>query len=94
MINLSYFTKQDLSKTFDATFTLLIDASASMYDKMDETIKGVVLFHETLKSLNIKHEILAFNEDAFEADQRQQPNIIDEIINYNYSIFEKKAHVS
>ena len=64
-----------------------------MHDKMDETIKGVVLFHETLKSLNIKHEILAFNEDAFEADQRQQPNIIDEI-NYNYSIFEKKAHVS
>ena len=39
-----------------------------MHDKMDETIKGVVLFHETLKSLNIKHEILAFNEDAFEAD--------------------------
>ena len=35
-----------------------------MHDKMDETIKGVVLFHETLKSLNIKHEILAFNEDA------------------------------
>lgn len=65
-----------------------------MHDKMDETIKGVVLFHETLKSLNIKHEILAFNEDAFEADQRQQPNIIDEIIDYNYSIFEKKAHVS
>ena len=57
-------------------------------DKMDETIKGVVLFHETLKSLNIKHEILAFNEDAFEADDREQPNIIDEIINYNYSIFE------
>ena len=62
-----------------------------VYDKMDETIKGVVLFHETLKSLNIKHEILAFNEDAFEADQRQQPNIIDEIINYNYSIFEKEG---
>ena len=62
-----------------------------MHDKMDETIKGVVLFHETLKTLNIKHEILAFNEDAFEADDREQPNIIDEIINYNYSIFERKA---
>ncbi|MGC7568233.1 vWA domain-containing protein [Staphylococcus epidermidis] len=86
-----FYKKQDLSKTFDATFTLLIDASASMHDKMDETIKGVVLFHETLKSLNIKHEILAFNEDAFEADERQQPNIIDEIINYNYSIFEKEG---
>ena len=86
-----FYKKQDLSKTFDATFTLLVDASASMHDKMDETIKGVVLFHETLKSLNIKHEILAFNEDAFEADDREQPNIIDEIINYNYSIFEKEG---
>lgn len=86
-----FYKKQDLSKSFDATFTLLVDASASMFDKMEETIKGVVLFHETLKSLNIKHEILAFNEDAFEADQRQQPNIIDEIINYNYSIFEKEG---
>ncbi|UZX45861.1 hypothetical protein OP858_06860 [Staphylococcus capitis] len=86
-----FYKKQDLSKTFDATFTLLVDASASMHDKMDETIKGVVLFHETLKSLNIKHEILAFNEDAFEADDREQPNTIDEIINYNYSIFEKEG---
>ena len=43
MININYFIKQDLSKTFDATFTLLIDASASMFDKMEETIKGVVL---------------------------------------------------
>lgn len=59
-----FYKKQDLSKTFDATFTLLIDVSASMFDKMEETIKGVVLFHETLKALNVKHEILAFNEDA------------------------------
>ena len=64
MININCFIKQDLSKTFDATFTLLIDVSASMFDKMEETIKGVVLFHETLKALNVKHEILAFNEDA------------------------------
>ena len=68
MIDINYFIKQDLSKTFDATFTLLIDASASMFDKMEETIKGVVLFHETLKALNVKHEILAFNEDAFDSD--------------------------
>lgn len=84
-----FYKKQDLSKSFDATFTLLIDASASMHDKMDETIKGVVLFHETLKSLNIKHEILAFSEDAFDADDQKQPNIINEIINYNYSTYDK-----
>lgn len=44
-----FYKKQDLSQSFDATFTLLIDASASIHDKMDETMKGVVLFHETLK---------------------------------------------
>lgn len=82
-----FYKKQDLSQTFDATFTLLIDASASMQDKMEETKKGVVLFHETLKSLNVKHEILAFNEDAFEADDRNQPNIIDEIIHYDKSTY-------
>ncbi|MBF7017138.1 vWA domain-containing protein [Staphylococcus durrellii] len=82
-----FYKKQDLSQTFDATFTLLIDASASMQDKMEETKKGVVLFHETLKSLNVKHEILAFNEDAFEADDKNQPNIIDEIIHYDKSIY-------
>ena len=42
-----------------------------MFDKMEETIKGVVLFHETLKALNVKHEILAFNEDAFDSDDRK-----------------------
>lgn len=39
-----------------------------MYDKMDEMIKGVVLFYEILKFLNIKYEILVFNEDVFEVD--------------------------
>ncbi|HDE0404629.1 TPA: hypothetical protein PB570_001005 [Staphylococcus aureus] len=84
-----FYKKQDLSKSFDATFTLLIDASASMHDKMAETKKGVVLFHETLKALNIKHEILSFSEDAFDSDEHAQPNIINEIINYDYSTFEK-----
>lgn len=84
-----FYKKQDLSKSFDATFTLLIDASASMHDKMAETKKGVVLFHETLKALNIKHEILSFSEDAFDSDDHAQPNIINEIINYDYSTFEK-----
>ena len=84
-----FYKVQDLSKSFDATFTLLIDASASMHDKMAETIKGVVLFHETLKSLNIKHEILAFSEDAFDADDSVQPNVMSEIINYDYSILDK-----
>src|SRR5699024_11727560 len=86
-----FYKKQDLSQSFDATFTLLVDASASMQDKMSETIKGVVLFHETLKSLNVKHEILAFNEDAFDADDTKQPNIIDEIIVYYHSNIKREG---
>ncbi|MGV3042192.1 vWA domain-containing protein [Staphylococcus rostri] len=86
-----FYKKADQSQSFDATFTLLIDASASMHDKMDETIKGVVLFHETLKALNVRHEILAFSEDAFDADEDDQPNIIDEIINYHQSIYQAEA---
>ena len=45
-ISINCLQKQDLSKSFDATFTLLIDASASMHDKMAETKKGVVLFRD------------------------------------------------
>ncbi|WP_323702383.1 vWA domain-containing protein [Mammaliicoccus sp. Dog046] len=80
-----FYKKDAFSKKLDATFTLLVDASASMHDKMEETKKGVVLFHETLKNLEIKHEILAFSEDAFEADKLNQPNTIEELITYNES---------
>lgn len=80
-----FFKKDAFSRKLDATFTLLVDASASMHDKMEETKKGVVLFHETLKNLDIKHEILGFSEDAFEADKLNQPNTIEELILYNES---------
>lgn len=80
-----FFKKDAFSRKLDATFTLLVDASASMHDKMDETKKGVVLFHETLKNLDIKHEILGFSEDAFDSDKQNQPNTIEELILYNES---------
>lgn len=80
-----FFKKDAFSRKLDATFTLLVDASASMHDKMEETKKGVVLFHETLKNLDIKHEILGFSEDAFDSDKQNQPNTIEELILYNES---------
>lgn len=49
-------------------FILLIDVLVSMYDKMVEMKKGVVLFYEMLKVLNIKYEILLFSEDVFDLD--------------------------
>ncbi|HCN59775.1 MULTISPECIES: vWA domain-containing protein [Mammaliicoccus] len=80
-----FFKKDAFSRKLDATFTLLVDASASMHDKMEETKKGVVLFHETLKNLDIKHEILGFSEDAFDSDKQNQPNTIEKLILYNES---------
>ncbi|MCT6543994.1 hypothetical protein N4301_14165, partial [Staphylococcus aureus] len=47
------------------------------------------LFLEKLKSLKIKHDILSFCVDAFDSDEHAQPYIINDIINYDYSTFEK-----
>lgn len=74
------------SRQLDATFSLLVDASYSMHDKLDETKKGIVLFHESLKQLNVKHDIIAFNEDTFSSDDTSQLNIFDYIISYNVSL--------
>ena len=59
--------------------------------KWKKRLKASYYFHETLKALNVKHEILAFNEDAFDSDDRKQPNIIDEIVHYDRSIMEKSG---
>lgn len=81
-----FYKEDQKSYQLDATFTLLIDASFSMEDKLEETKKGVVLFHETLSQLSIKHEIMAFSEDGFEADKNNQPNIMEQIIKYQNSL--------
>lgn len=81
-----FYKEDQASYKLDATFMLLVDASYSMEDKMAETMKGIVLFHETLMQLMIKHEIIAFNEDGFEADQFNQPNYFDHIIPYEHAL--------
>ncbi|MCA0174065.1 vWA domain-containing protein [Bacillus sp. RAR_GA_16] len=80
-----FYKKNAPSTELDVTFSLLVDCSASMYDKMEETRLGITLFHETLKGLNIKHSITGFYEDAFDADDEEQPNTLFQIINYNRS---------
>ena len=59
-----FYKKSHESKEIDAVFTLLVDCSASMFNKMDETKRGIVLFHEVLKQLRIPHSIVGFWEDA------------------------------
>ncbi|MCE4957005.1 vWA domain-containing protein [Macrococcoides caseolyticum] len=81
-----FYKEDQKSYQLDATFMLLVDASYSMEDKLEETKKGIVLFHETLLQLAIRHEIMAFSEDGFEADKYMQPNILEQIITYQDSL--------
>ncbi|MDV2582023.1 vWA domain-containing protein [Alkalibacillus haloalkaliphilus] len=81
------FYKNDLeSHEFDAVFTLLIDCSASMFNKMDETKKAAILFHEVLKELKIKHNVIGFWEDGFDAKDDEQPNYFHRVITFDESL--------
>jgi nitric oxide reductase activation protein len=86
-----FYKKDSPSTKLDVTFSLLVDCSASMYDKMAETKEGIVLFHETLRSLQIPHAITGFWEDAFEADEREQPNYSFNVISYETSLLPKSS---
>ncbi|WP_028401078.1 vWA domain-containing protein [Ectobacillus panaciterrae] len=80
-----FYKKGQESKELDVAFHLLIDCSGSMYNKMEETKKSVVLFHEALKSLKIPHAISGFWEDASNAKKEYKPNVIHEVITYQNS---------
>ncbi|GAB3058278.1 vWA domain-containing protein [Virgibacillus ainsalahensis] len=87
--NRRIFYKKDLeSKDIDAVFTLLVDCSASMHNKMEETKKGVVLFHEVLKQLKIPHSIIGFWEDANDVREGYQPNYAHVIHSYDDSVYQ------
>ncbi|WP_033543605.1 vWA domain-containing protein [Planococcus sp. CAU13] len=72
-----FYRKSAPSKELDAVFCLLIDGSASMVDKLDETKQAVLLFHDVLRNLGIPHEIVLFYEDAYEASDSEQPNYFE-----------------
>ncbi|TWT00967.1 nitric oxide reductase activation protein NorD [Planomicrobium sp. CPCC 101079] len=72
-----FYRKTAPSKELDAVFCLLIDGSASMIDKLDETKQAVLMFHDVLRGLNVPHEIVLFYEDAFEASDASQPNYFE-----------------
>ena len=81
-----FYKKDHESKDIDAVFTLLIDCSASMMNKMNETKKAAVLFHEVLKDLNIPHAVIGFWEDGFESDEQEQPNYFHRVIQTEHSL--------
>ncbi|WP_313890781.1 VWA domain-containing protein [Psychrobacillus sp.] len=72
-----FYKKSAPSKQLDAVFGLLVDGSASMQDKLEETKKAVLLFHDVLRKLHITHEIVLHYEDAFEASETKQPNTFE-----------------
>lgn len=74
-----FYKKTSESKEVDAAFTLLVDCSASMYQKMDETKRGIVLFHEVLEQLRIPHSIVGFWEDTMEGTDTYHPNYLHEV---------------
>ena len=75
------FHKKDSdSNEIDATFTLLIDCSASMENKMEDTKKAAIIFHEVLKQLAIPHQVIGFWEDSFESSHEEQPNYFHRVI--------------
>lgn len=72
-----FYKKNAPSTQLNAVFGLLVDGSASMQDKMEETQKAVLLFHDVLRELKIVHEIVLHYEDAFEASETKQPNTFE-----------------
>src|SRR5699024_3543265 len=82
-----FYKKDEESKEMDAAFTLLVDCSASMMNKMEETKKGIVLFHEVLKDLKIPHSIIGFWEEATAVNDQHQPNYFHRIHSFNDSLY-------
>ncbi|HLS08524.1 VWA domain-containing protein [Lentibacillus sp.] len=83
-----FYKKDDESKEMDAAFTLLVDCSASMQNKMEETKKGIVLFHEVLKDLKIPHAIIGFWEEATGVNNEYQPNYFHVIHSFHDSLYQ------
>lgn len=81
-----FYKKAFESKEVDAAFTLLVDCSASMDSKMEETKRGIVLFHEVLEQLRIPHSIVGFWEDTTRGTETHHPNYFHEVHRFQDSL--------
>lgn len=84
-----FYKKDDISKDINAVFSLMVDCSQSMYDKMRETKLGVTLFHESLKAVRVPHIITGFWEDANAATENSQPNYFKTVVSFSDSLLER-----
>ncbi|UUZ94662.1 hypothetical protein LJK87_09115 [Paenibacillus sp. P25] len=53
-----------------------------MFDKMEQVKLGVTLFHETLKTLRVPHEIIGFWEEADRVTPESVPNVFQVIADF------------
>ncbi|CAG9621697.1 vWA domain-containing protein [Sutcliffiella rhizosphaerae] len=81
-----FYKKDNPSIEIDAAFSLLVDCSASMFDKMNQTKYGITLFHEALKSVRVPHEVVGFWEDTNDATKTSQPNYFKSVIDFSSSL--------
>ncbi|WP_064093227.1 vWA domain-containing protein [Rossellomorea aquimaris] len=81
-----FYKKQNPSSEIDAVFSLLVDCSGSMFDKMDQTKLGITLFHESLKSVRVPHEVVGFWEDTNKATKTIQPNYLNPVLDFYSSL--------
>lgn len=86
-----FYKKDQPSPQIDAVFSLLVDCSASMFDKMEQTKLGITLFHEALKSVMVPHSIVGFWEDTNEATETKQPNYFRTVVDYHSSLKRKSG---
>lgn len=77
-----FYKKNQPSLEIDAVFSLLVDCSASMYDKMDQTKLGITLFHEALRGVGVPHNIVGFWEDSSDATEVRQPNCFKTVVDF------------
>jgi nitric oxide reductase activation protein len=86
-----FYKRDNPSIEIDAVFTLLVDCSASMFDKMEQTKFGITLFHEALKSVFVPHEVVGFWEDTNDATATSQPNFFKTVIDFSSSMKNKSG---
>ncbi|MFD2673065.1 vWA domain-containing protein [Marinicrinis sediminis] len=77
--------RQAPSRSLHAAFSILIDCSASMANKMERTKKGAVLIHEGLKRLAVPHEMIGFWEEGAGLHS-ELPNMFYHAVEWEHSL--------
>ncbi|MCS7461101.1 VWA domain-containing protein [Paenibacillus doosanensis] len=86
-----FYKRSQPAAEIDAVFSLLVDCSASMYDKMERAHLGIALFHESLTQLCIPHEVIGFWEDADEVTEEAAPNVFRIVTDFAGSLTDPSA---